>query len=217
METLKNYYWPGNVKELESVVVRSLIFSSHEMIAEEDLRFGMEERTVGEEPVEEEVPEKKSFIEVVKPEGTPAVDKVSHFPDKGEVVFKELITELAHEIKNPLVAIKTFTQLLSERFDDKEFREQFYQTAGENIDRIDRLVEKILRSARFSQPSLSQVNLNNLVDLSIAKNTDAFDKKQVVCKRDLGQPSTHPYRRRSIELCRQQYFVCTLLPYPRGE
>ena len=188
LETLTNYYWPGNVKELESVVVRSLIFSSHEMIAEEDLRFGMEELTVGEEseePEEQEVPAKKSFIEVVKPEGPAAVEKVSHFPAKGEVIFKELITELAHEIKNPLVAIKTFTQLLSERFDDKEFREQFYQTAGENIDRIDRLVEKILRSARFSQPSLSQVNLNNLVDLSVAKNTDAFDKKKIVCKRDL--------------------------------
>ena len=184
LETLKNYYWPGNVKELESVVIRSLIFSSHEMIAEQDLRFGMEERKVGEEVVQEEVPEKKSFIEVVKPEGTAASKMEPHFPSKGEVVFKELITELAHEIKNPLVAIKTFTQLLSERFDDKEFREQFYKTAGENIERIDRLVEKILSSARFSQPSLSQVNLNNLVDVSLTKNTDSFNKKQIVCIRN---------------------------------
>ena len=185
LETLKNYYWPGNVRELESVITRSLIFSSDEMIAEQDLRFGMGEQMIGEEVVEEEVPEKKPFIEVVKPEAPTPVEKVTHFPAKGEVVFKELITELAHEIKNPLVAIKTFTQLLSERFDDKEFREQFYKTAGENIDRIDRLVEKILRSARFSQPSLSQVNLNHLVDVSVAKNTDAFDKKKIVCKRDL--------------------------------
>jgi DNA-binding NtrC family response regulator len=185
LETLKNYYWPGNVRELESVVTRSLIFSSDEMIAEQGLRFGMEEPTTGEEVVEEETLEKKSFIEVVKPESPVSAEKVAHFPAKGEVVFKELITELAHEIKNPLVAIKTFTQLLSERFDDKEFREQFYKTAGENIDRIDRLVEKILRSARFSHPSLSQVNLNHLVDVSVAKNTDTFDKKQIVCKRGL--------------------------------
>lgn len=185
LETLKNYYWPGNVRELESVVTRSLIFSPDEMIAEQDLRFGMEEHATSEEAVEEEVPEKKPFIEVVKPESPAPVEKVSHFPAKGEAVFKELITELAHEIKNPLVAIKTFTQLLSERFDDKEFREQFYKTAGENIDRIDRLVEKILRSARFSQPSLSQINLNHLVDVSVAKNTETFDKKHIVCKRDL--------------------------------
>ena len=154
------------------------------MTAEEDLRFGMEESTVGEVPVHEEPPEKKSFIEVVKPERPPAAEKESHFPEKGEAVFTELITELAHEIKNPLVAIKTFTQLLSERFDDKDFREQFYQTAGENIDRIDRLVEKIISSARFTLPALSQVNLHHLVDLSLVKNTDAFDKKRIVCKKD---------------------------------
>ena len=184
LETLKNYYWPGNVRELESVVIRSLIFSSQEMLSAQDLRFGMEESAELEAPEYEEPPEKKPFIEVVKPERPPAVKKESHFPEKGEAVFTELVTELAHEIKNPLVAIKTFTQLLSERFDDKDFREQFYQTAGENIDRIDRLVERIISSARFSLPALAQVNLHQLVDKSLVKNTDTFNKKHIVCKKD---------------------------------
>ena len=184
LETLKNYYWPGNVRELESVVIRSLIFSSQEMLSEQDLRFGMEESVELEEPEHEEPPEKKPFIEVVKPERPPAVKKESHFPEKGEAVFTELVTELAHEIKNPLVAIKTFTQLLSERFDDKDFREQFYQTAGENIDRIDRLVERIISSARFSLPALAQVNLHQLVDKSLVKNTDTFNKKHLICKKE---------------------------------
>jgi DNA-binding NtrC family response regulator len=184
LETLKNYYWPGNVKELESVIIRSLIFSSQEMLSEHDLRFGMEESSEVQVPEQEEPTEKKPFIEVVKPERPPTVKKESHFPAKGEAVFTELVTELAHEIKNPLVAIKTFTQLLSERFDDKEFREQFYQTAGENIDRIDRLVEKIISSARFSLPALAQVNLHHLVDKSLVKNTDTFNKKHIICKKD---------------------------------
>lgn len=184
LETLKNYYWPGNVRELESVVIRSLIFSAQEMLSEQDLRFGMEESVELEEPEHEEPPEKKPFIEVVKPERPPAVKKESHFPEKGEAVFTELVTELAHEIKNPLVAIKTFTQLLSERFDDKDFREQFYQTAGENIDRIDRLVERIISSARFSLPALAQVNLHQLVDKSLVKNTDTFNKKHLICKKE---------------------------------
>jgi len=37
-----------------------------------------------------------------------------------------LTAGLAHEIRNPLVAIKTFTQLLPERFDDNEFRNHFW-------------------------------------------------------------------------------------------
>src|SRR6185503_15002032 len=36
-----------------------------------------------------------------------------------------LTAGLAHEIRNPLVAIRTFTQLLPERYDDAEFREGF--------------------------------------------------------------------------------------------
>jgi nitrogen-specific signal transduction histidine kinase len=144
----------------------------------------MEESTELEVAEQEEPPEKKSFIEVVKPDRPPEVKKEAHFPEKGEAVFTELVTELAHEIKNPLVAIKTFTQLLSERFDDKDFREQFYQTAGENIDRIDRLVERIISSARFTLPALAPVNLQQLVDKSLVNNTDAFNKKKIVCKKD---------------------------------
>ena len=38
-----------------------------------------------------------------------------------------LTAGLAHEIRNPLVAIKTFTHLLPERLDDEEFRNKFLQ------------------------------------------------------------------------------------------
>ena len=44
---------------------------------------------------------------------------------------------MAHEIKNPLVSIKTFTQLLPERYQDSEFLETFSNLIGHEIDRID--------------------------------------------------------------------------------
>ena len=189
LNLLKNYYWPGNVQELESVVLRTLIFSSQEMISAADLRFGPEGKSEA-AGSEEEVPEdkkpedRKPVMEVIKTErksaDTPAVVPL-HV--QGEDAFKELVAELAHEIKNPLVAIKTFTQLLSERFDDKEFREQFYRTAGENIDRINQLVEKIMGSARFARPRFTQVNLHNLLEQLVVKTGDSFNRKRIVCKR----------------------------------
>ena len=36
----------------------------------------------------------------------------------------------------PLVAIKTFTQLLPERFDDEEFRNHFLHIVSGEVDRI---------------------------------------------------------------------------------
>src|SRR5438067_5664435 len=41
--------------------------------------------------------------------------------------WTDLAASMSHEIRNPLVAIKTFAQLLPERFDDSEFRKNFNQ------------------------------------------------------------------------------------------
>jgi len=54
-----------------------------------------------------------------------------------------LASGIAHEIKNPLVAIKTFAELLPERFTDEDFRDDFAKVAVREIDRIDTLVGKL--------------------------------------------------------------------------
>ncbi|HEY4282583.1 MAG TPA: histidine kinase dimerization/phospho-acceptor domain-containing protein, partial [Chthoniobacterales bacterium] len=61
---------------------------------------------------------------------------------------------MAHEIKNPLVSIKTFAQLLPERYQDSDFRETFSNLIGHEIDRIDSLVNQLLRFARPAKPQL---------------------------------------------------------------
>ena len=61
---------------------------------------------------------------------------------------------MAHEIKNPLVSIKTFAQLLPERYQDSDFRETFSNLIGHEIDRIDSLVNQLLRFARPAKPLL---------------------------------------------------------------
>src|SRR5437899_582445 len=54
---------------------------------------------------------------------------------------------MAHEIKNPLVSLKTFAQLLPERYQDSDFRDTFSNLIGHEIDRIDSLVNQLLRFA----------------------------------------------------------------------
>jgi len=54
---------------------------------------------------------------------------------------------LAHEIRNPLVSIKTFVQLLPTRHGDPVFREKFFRLMSTEVDRIDRLTEQLLELA----------------------------------------------------------------------
>ena len=75
-----------------------------------------------------------------------------------------LAAGMAHEIKNPLVSMKTFTQLLPERYDDPDFRETFSNLLGDEVSRIDRIVNQLLRFARPAKPSLTPVNLHGIID-----------------------------------------------------
>ncbi|MBI4495715.1 MAG: GAF domain-containing protein [Deltaproteobacteria bacterium] len=75
-----------------------------------------------------------------------------------------LTASLAHEIRNPLVSIKTFTQLLPERIEDEEFRSYFLNIASGEIDRLASLVDGLLEFARPSEPRLKEEDGNALID-----------------------------------------------------
>jgi signal transduction histidine kinase len=59
-----------------------------------------------------------------------------------------LVTEIVHEIRNPLVSVKTFLQLLPERVDDPEFREGFLSVASDELRRVERLLDVVLEHGR---------------------------------------------------------------------
>ena len=57
--------------------------------------------------------------------------------------WSDLAASMSHEVRNPLVAIKTFAQLLPERFDDAEFRKEFNSIVVKEIDRLDKIITQI--------------------------------------------------------------------------
>ena len=59
-----------------------------------------------------------------------------------------LVAEIVHEIRNPLVSVKTFLQLLPERESDPEFTESFLEVAREELQRIERLLNLVLQHGR---------------------------------------------------------------------
>jgi two-component system, NtrC family, sensor kinase len=97
-----------------------------------------------------------------------------------------LTAGLAHEIRNPLVAIRTFTQLLPERYDDAEFREGFQGLALKEVDRICGLINDLLSFARPSKPNVAPENINDVIE-NIARILETQAKeKNVAILRELG-------------------------------
>lgn len=57
--------------------------------------------------------------------------------------WNELAASMSHEIRNPLVAIKTFAQLLPERYGDDEFRSEFSKLVSSEVDRLNSIIDQI--------------------------------------------------------------------------
>jgi signal transduction histidine kinase/DNA-binding response OmpR family regulator len=78
--------------------------------------------------------------------------------------FWEYLSErVAQEIKNPMVAINTFAQLLPRKYDSEDFREAFFRVVQKEVARINNVVETLFDFARRAELALQPANLNETV------------------------------------------------------
>ena len=71
---------------------------------------------------------------------------------------------VAHEIKNPLAAIQTFTEHLPERYADPDFRQKFHRIVGAEVAKIKGLVGNLMSFARPTPLELRLVDVGQLLD-----------------------------------------------------
>ena len=76
--------------------------------------------------------------------------------------FQSLASGIAHEIKNPLVAIRAFAQLLPRKFGEEDFRENFSRVAVREIDRINDLVERLRVLSAPSDRKSTRLNSSHI-------------------------------------------------------
>ncbi|MEY2496905.1 MAG: two-component system, NtrC family, sensor histidine kinase AtoS [Verrucomicrobiota bacterium] len=81
--------------------------------------------------------------------------------------WTDLAASMSHEIRNPLVAIKTFAQLLPERFDDADFRKDFNEIVVQEIDRLDKIITQINNFAHPSELIMKPLDVRSPVKKAI--------------------------------------------------
>ena len=98
-----------------------------------------------------------------------------------------LTAGLAHEIRNPLVSIKTFLQLLPERFDDEEFRTYFLNLTVDEVERICRLLNELLDFAKPTDPNFNSENVNEIIEKIVLLIENQAKKKNIVIHKNYSQ------------------------------
>lgn len=83
--------------------------------------------------------------------------------EKKLAAFGEVANNLAHEISNPLAAIKALVQLLPEKLEDKKFVNRFVKEIAKEVDRIDKIFKNLFYIIRSPKTDFKHINLNNIV------------------------------------------------------
>jgi signal transduction histidine kinase len=103
-----------------------------------------------------------------------------------------LASGMAHEIKNPLTALKTFSEYLPHKLDDKEFLQKFSRIVGGEVNRIDQLVNELLEFARPAPAHFKPCNINKLITDTLDFLNSKFLQKNITVKIKLSPECNDP-------------------------
>jgi signal transduction histidine kinase len=111
--------------------------------------------------------------------------------DPGVAHLRQLVGSIAHEIRNPLVAVRTFAQLLPERFDDPDFRRKAADIVGADVRRIENVVARLGRLAELDAPEPKAVDVASLIETALESARGTIQRRRLVVLTELDR--TAPY------------------------
>ena len=83
-------------------------------------------------------------------------------------LLTRVIARIADEIKNPLVSINTFMELIGERFDDPDFRRHFSQVVAGDVRRLVQVFEKLAGLVSQGELNFGTVDVHSVIDEAVA-------------------------------------------------
>jgi len=187
--SLERHPWPGNLTELLAVLRRTALLTTGTPIGPQQIAFtlapvgapaavpevagkaGLRGMQIGDAPLRDTIASRAADV------GAPASPPA---PPRLELI----LTELAHELKNPMVTIKTFAQHLPALLEDAELRERFAVLTDEAITRMDTLLENLLDFARLGHPRAEPVALPVLLDRILATVGEKIEQRGARVRRE---------------------------------
>lgn len=91
-------------------------------------------------------------------------------------LLNRVLLRLTDEIKNPLVSIYTFLELLPQRYDDPEFRETFFSVVGRDTKHLISLVDKLITLAGDREYKVDFCDVRGLLNDALEELALRFER-----------------------------------------
>ncbi|NQT84462.1 GAF domain-containing protein, partial [bacterium] len=113
----------------------------------------------------------------VLPELTTSTTAETQLPE--DETFAAFCAHIADRIKNPLASIKTFSQLLPEKFDDTEFRQKFPEVVGKAVERINLLADGLTTYGATGPLDLSPTSIAAVIENTVTALRKSLNRRKL--------------------------------------
>jgi len=90
--------------------------------------------------------------------------------------LRDMAERTSNDFKNAIVSIKTFTQLLPEKYKDANFRKDFFNVISFEVNRIEKLMNTIGFFSSEYEPQLTLQSMNDIITKAIALTQEKHPK-----------------------------------------
>ncbi len=105
--------------------------------------------------------------------------------DPGYANWRRLARSLSHEIRNPLVSIRTFAELLPEHFEDETFRNRFTELVGKDVATISNILTRLSSVAERKELAPGAVDVSTLIEGLLEARRDRIAAGRLLVLREL--------------------------------
>ena len=91
-------------------------------------------------------------------------------------VLTRIVGRVAHEVKNPLTAVKTYAELLDSRGANRELEDFWRRTVRPEIDHLDDLISNLVRMVEQPPPNPQPAHIEDLVQEAVQQLEGTYDE-----------------------------------------
>ena len=103
----------------------------------------------------------------------------------------EAVSRITHELKNSVVSIKSFVQLLPQRHKDERFVDKFNRLIPEEINRLERMFKELSDFSSHCELEIARINIKEIIDNILEIMREECIEKKIDIKYNLRSNDFH--------------------------
>jgi signal transduction histidine kinase len=175
-QALAHHGWPGGEVELEALLVRTLLLTSRSTLEVDDLAWS---------PLVASTPDRGKSQHAGSPLESPGGMVIRRAVQEDRPSLELLAIELAHQLKNPLVTIKTFVDSAPRLIGSGDLG-RFGSLASEAVLRLDGVLDQLLSFSRLGPPTPRSCDALEVLDAALRGHSEVLQAKRVIIEREPG-------------------------------